>query len=149
MGTTLVVCTISKDMVYVDNVGDSRLYAYSDELMQVTIDHSVVEELYRAGQITETEKRHHPDKNMITRAIGVEGFIDMDFFPIKRSGIKYVLICSDGLTKMLTDIEIEGLLKKEAAVEETVNFLTQRALDNGGKDNVTVILVDLESGVGQ
>lgn len=149
MGTTVVVCSVYPERIYIANIGDSRLYTYGQVLSQITVDHSFVEELYRAGQITEVEMRHHPDKNMITRALGVEGSVESDFFDISRQGISHVLLCTDGLTKLATDREIEGILKKEISIEATVNYLTQRALDNGGKDNITVILTELESEVAQ
>jgi len=146
MGTTMVISTIYKDIVYVANVGDSRLYTIGKEFEQVTVDHSVVEELYRAGHITEVEKNHHPNRNMITRAIGVEGDVHADFFAVRTDALTHVLICTDGLTKMVTDLELGGLFNRGYDLEELVNALNQTALDHGGDDNITIILVDLESG---
>jgi len=115
------------------------------ELKQVTVDHSVVEELYRAGHITEVERNHHPDRNMITRAIGVEGSITADVFSERTEDLSYVLLCTDGLTKMVTDLELEGLFNRGYKLEELLNALNQTAIDHGGKDNITMILIDLES----
>lgn len=147
MGTTVVICTVADGLIHVANVGDSRLYALGEQLNQITIDHSVVEELYRAGHITEVEKRHHPDRNMITRAMGVQGSVEAECFTVKAEGIHQILLCTDGLTKMMTDLEIEGLLTKGTSLETTVTALIRTALDNGGIDNVTVVLADLLGGV--
>ncbi len=145
MGTTVVVATVFGESLYTANVGDSRLYAVGEELNQVTVDHSVVEELYRAGHISEVERHHHPDKNMITRAIGVEDPVMVDFFTIPAKEHTYFMLCTDGLTKMVSDIEIKGWFNKSRNVEAIVTGLTDTAIGHGGKDNITVIVVDLES----
>ena len=148
MGTTMVAASVFGDSVLVGNVGDSRLYTYGEGIRQITIDHSVVEELYRAGQITETEKFHHPDRNMITRAIGVDDRVEMDFFTVEKKSCRLVLVCSDGLTKMMTDLEIEQVLKGQGSLRDKVENLVAAALRNGGRDNITVILIDLQEEVG-
>lgn len=147
MGTTLVVATVFKNDVYIANVGDSRLYTMGAYLRQVTIDHSVVEELYRAGHISEVEKIHHPDRNMITRAIGVEGNIDADFFAVSSEETKYVLLCTDGLTKMVSDVELEQQFNAVLSSEDLTHKLKDLAIRHGGNDNITVIVIDLKSEV--
>lgn len=149
MGTTVVVCTITEGHVHVGNVGDSRLYVVDEKLKQITVDHSVVEELFQAGHITEVEKHHHPDKNMITRAVGVEGRVQMDYFAVPTEGISGVMLCTDGLTKMLTDLEIENCFNKESEVNALVEKLVSTAIERGGRDNITIIVVDLEREVQQ
>ncbi len=149
MGTTIVFMSAFDDALYVGNVGDSRFYAIGDVMEQITVDHSVVEELYRAGHISETEKYHHPDRNMITRALGVENQVSMDFFEVDIEAITYGLVCSDGLTKMMTDTQIHEIIRQSDGLEETVVTLRDAAIQNGGKDNVTLILIDLGEAVGQ
>ena len=98
MGTTMVVATIVDQYAYVANVGDSRLYVISDGIQQITRDHSLVQEMVRMGEISEEEARNHPDKNIITRALGAEKTVDVDFFDLKLEKDCTILICSDGLS---------------------------------------------------
>lgn len=147
MGTTLVICTLQDGMLHVANVGDSRLYIAKsqdpkDQLTQVTMDHSVVEELYRAGHITEVQKHHHPDGHMITRAIGVDRLVEVDTFKVSMEGIDFVLLCSDGLSKMLSDREIAKIIRQHETLEEAGNALVEAALSRGGKDNITLIIIE-------
>lgn len=143
MGTTLVACTVSEDVVYVVNVGDSRMYLKSEAFEQVTMDHSVVEELYRAGHITEEQRFTHPDRNVITRAIGAESTVAVDYFSESVSGDDLILMCSDGLNKMIHDSTICSLLEKEESLESKANTLIDGAKDLGGSDNITVVLVNV------
>ena len=126
----------------VANVGDSRLYIVGDEIRQITRDHSLVEEMVRMGGLGREEARNHPDKNIITRAIGARDTIEIDFFHEELKSGDIVLMCSDGLTNMLEDEEIKSILQGEGAMEEKVKRLIGAANENGGKDNITVILVD-------
>lgn len=144
MGTTMVAMSVFGDRILVGNVGDSRLYVVSSDLKQVTVDHSVVEELFRAGAITEVEKYHHPDRNMITRAMGVDVTVNMDFFQLYKGECSMVLMCSDGLTKMLTDEEIRNVIGNASSVQEKAEKLLAASVRNGGQDNITIILVDLQ-----
>ena len=144
MGTTFVACVIDETTVNAINVGDSRLYAYREELVQITEDHSVVEELYRAGKISEVERVHHPDRNMITRAIGVASDIEVDLFRCAYDEETRILLCSDGLTKMMTDLEISKVLSDERDVILAGDKLMRVALERGGHDNVTLILIGEE-----
>lgn len=141
MGTTMVVCTVIGHYAYVANVGDSRLYVWDDGLEQITVDHSLVEEMVRMGELTEDEARLHPDKNIITRALGVDNDIKIDFFDYKLKEDSLLLMCSDGLTNMVEKSVIEEEMRKDISLEEKTKNLIRMANENGGKDNIAVILV--------
>ena len=143
MGTTMVVATIVKDTLYVANVGDSRLYLIGDTIRQITRDHSLVEEMIRAGGITREEGRYHPDKNVITRAIGVEERVAIDFFDVQMKKDDTLLLCTDGLSNMLTDKERERIIKEESSLRMAGKRLVEAANRNGGSDNITALLVRL------
>ena len=121
MGTTLVAATVSEGCLYVANVGDSRLYLIREHIRQVTKDHSLVEEMVRLGELTEEQARNHPDKNVITRAVGVYPEVRIDFFDEDLEGEDTILLCSDGLSNMVTDDAMEGIVKscKESAGSST------------------------------
>ena len=142
MGTTLVACTVCGDELLVANVGDSRLYNYKDGFKQVTVDHSLVEEMVRAGTLDRKYARIHPERNVITRAVGAEQYMDVDFFRLPLSDCGLILMCSDGLTSMIDDDEIESVLANAVSLEEKAAELISRANEAGGKDNISVILVD-------
>ena len=143
MGTTCVLCTIDGSRLQVANIGDSRLYiAGKDGMRQVTVDHSLVEEMVLAGGISEASARIHPDKNIITRAIGAENGLNIDFFAAQLNEGELVLMCTDGLTNMVEDRRISAVLKEEATLEEKVRKLVSEANRNGGRDNITALLVD-------
>lgn len=144
MGTTMVACTFQEDMMYVANIGDSRLYLIRDKIEQITDDHSLVEELVKNGNLTESEARVHPQKNIITRALGTENLVSADFFevPVKTGDI--ILLCSDGLSNMLDDDDMEYILKHSDTLEKAGGTLISRANQNGGEDNITAVLVKIE-----
>ncbi|MBQ1368694.1 MAG: Stp1/IreP family PP2C-type Ser/Thr phosphatase [Firmicutes bacterium] len=148
MGTTFVAVTVCGNYLYCINVGDSRMYRLkqSEEtpltLDRVTIDHSVVEMLLRSGAITEEEARVHPQKNMVTRAIGIDETVEIDDYVIETSDLKRILLCSDGLSNMLPDLEILKELSAEKSVEETADRLVDRANEAGGKDNISVVVIE-------
>ena len=142
MGTTLVGCTICGDELLVANVGDSRLYNYRDGFEQITVDHSLVEEMVRAGTLDRKYARIHPERNVITRAIGAEDHVSVDFFRLPLSECGLILMCSDGLTSMIDDDEIERVLAQGGTLEERASALIARANEAGGKDNISVILID-------
>ncbi len=141
MGTTMVAASIVGGYAYIANVGDSRLYLISDQLTQVTQDHSLVEEMVRLGELTPEEARNHPDKNIITRAIGTGEEVRIDFFDLKLEEGSMLLMCSDGLTNMVDDETIFTIVKN---VEHPgkAQALVDQANANGGKDNIAVILID-------
>ncbi len=143
MGTTLVAMTLVGDYVYTANVGDSRLYVYSGGVLrQVTRDHSLVEEMVRMGEITPEEAKHHPDKNIITRALGTVPDLAADFFDFKVGSGDLILMCSDGLTNMVEDDAIEEVLRRNSSPKEKTGRLIELANANGGKDNIAVIIID-------
>ncbi len=144
MGTTVVAATCLGDKyLEVANVGDSRLYVVNDrKIEQITRDHSLVEEMVRLGGIDRASARSHPDKNIITRAVGAKDRVDVDFFHVELEPGDIVLMCSDGLTNMLEDKEIHMILSREVSVEERAEELVEAANQNGGKDNIAVIIVE-------
>jgi len=141
MGTTVVVATIVGHYMYVANVGDSRLYLIRDDIRQITKDHSLVEEMVRRGKLRKEEARNHPNKNVITRAIGAEKDVVIDFFDLRLRKEDIVLLCSDGLSNMLEDEEIRNIVKSDEGIEKIAKELITAANRNGGKDNITVVLV--------
>ena len=142
MGTTVVVATVMGKYLQVANVGDSRLYIVNEEIKQITRDHSLVEEMVRMGGIDRQEARNHPDKNIITRAIGVGDKVEVDFFSAELKPGDIILMCSDGLTNMLEDEEIREILRKSDSLREKAGELVEKANKNGGKDNITVVLIE-------
>ena len=142
MGTTIVAATIIGNKLLAANVGDSRLYIVNDEeITQVTKDHSYVAEMVRIGRIKKSEAKHHPDKNKITRAVGVFPTVDVDFFEVELKEKDIILLCSDGLTNMVEDEEIKAIVSARNEWEEKITTLIETANKNGGTDNITVALV--------
>lgn len=144
MGTTVVAATCLGDKyLEVANVGDSRLYVVNDrKIEQITRDHSLVEEMIRMGGIDRASARSHPDKNIITRAIGARDTVEVDFFNVELHPGDIVLMCSDGLTNMLEDGEIHRILGGRESVEEKAEELVKAANNNGGRDNIAVIIIE-------
>lgn len=141
MGTTCVAATIVDDVMYVANVGDSRLYLIDDEITQVTKDHSLVAEMVRVGSIKAEDAKKHPDKNIITRAIGASKDVEIDFFEVELKDEDTILMCSDGLTNMVDDDEILRIVKSKDKAEDIAEELIKMANHNGGKDNIGVVVV--------
>ena len=142
MGTTVVAATCMDDVLYVANVGDSRLYLINQEIKQITRDHSLVEEMIQMGGIKREQARSHPDKNIITRAIGAQSDVKVDFFQVKLQEHDMILMCTDGLTNMLEDEEIRMVLGGQRDIAGKAEALVNAANNNGGKDNIAVILVE-------
>ena len=128
--------------LWVANVGDSRLYVVGEKIRQITRDHSLVEEMIRMGGIDRGAARNHPDKNIITRAIGATDKVNIDFFMVELVPGEIVLMCSDGLTNMLEDEEIRMILNGQRDVVEKAEELVKAANNNGGKDNIAVVLIE-------
>lgn len=143
MGTTLVVCTIIGESMYVANVGDSRLYLYDGKLSQITRDHSLVEEMVALGKLNRDEARRHEKKNVITRAIGGAKEVMADFFEAELTAGNRIIMCSDGLSNMVDDSEIEEIISSGLDIEDKTRKLLDRANENGGKDNIAVVIVEL------
>ena len=141
MGTTMVLVTIIDDYAYVANVGDSRLYLIEDQILQITKDHSLVQEMVRRGLITKEEAREHPDKNIITRVLGIGPEIEVDFFDIHLKENSVLLLCSDGLSNMVSDEDIWRIVNTSREMKEAGMRLVSLANENGGKDNIAVVLV--------
>ena len=149
MGTTLVIAAISGNELTVANVGDSRLYLIEgSSIKQLTQDHSLVAEMVRMGQIDEQEARRRPDKNIITRAIGISEVIHADFFKSKVKSKEFVLLCSDGLSNMLEDSEMLSAVTGSEPLEKKTSMLIDLANQKGGKDNISVIIIEPENEVG-
>ena len=141
MGTTIVVTTIIEQYAYTANVGDSRLYLLDDKLCQITKDNSLVEEMVRTGEITEEEAKVHPDRPIITRAVGAADEVAVDFFDYQVPPDATILMCSDGLSNMVPDEEIQRILAMPSDLSTKTSDLIDEANENGGKDNIAVILV--------
>ena len=142
MGTTVVAATCLDNILLVANVGDSRLYIINEDIKQITQDHSLVEEMVRMGGLAPEQARNHPDKNIITRAIGATSQVEADFFRVELVKGDIILMCSDGLTNMLEDNEIETILKGQTNTVDKAEELVKAANSNGGKDNIAVILIE-------
>ncbi len=143
MGTTLVIATIVENMIYIANVGDSRLYFIDDDIHQITRDHSYVEDLVSLGKIDKDEARTHVKKNIITRAVGIDDDVDADYFEVQYESGDKILMCSDGLTNMTEDVTIKTIVNGDGTIEEKTKKLVDTANQNGGKDNITVVLIEL------
>lgn len=141
MGTTVVAATLMGKYLQIANVGDSRLYVINDSIKQITRDHSLVEEMVRMGGIDRESARNHPDKNIITRAVGVSEEVEVDFFTVELMKEDTILLCSDGLTNMLTDEEILMIMSGQRDIVEQAGKLVDAANEKGGKDNISVVLV--------
>lgn len=146
MGTTATVAIIDWPTMYIGHVGDSRLYIYSSEtIKQLTKDHSIVGEMLRNGEISDEEADNHPQKNIITKAVGTHESIIADFSEIELEDGFIVLVCSDGLTNMLKKDEIEEIISRH---QEDLCFaseeLVKKANASGGLDNITVILIKFD-----
>ena len=142
MGTTLVALTILEDKILVANVGDSRLYIINSETHQITRDHSLVQEMVRMGEMDEMTAKVHPDKNIITRAIGADSEITVDFFEETIVPGDEILMCSDGLTNMIEDEDIRHIILSQRDIAEKAEKLVKTANENGGRDNITVIVIE-------
>ncbi len=143
MGTTVVAATVIGDLLHVANIGDSRLYVIDHEaIRQITRDHSLVEEMVRLGEMDKAAAKVHPDKNIITRAIGVTRELAVDFFEVELRPGDMILLCSDGLTNMVEDEEIKEIVLEQKNIVEKAEKLINTANENGGKDNITVVLIE-------
>lgn len=141
MGTTLVGAFVQGREASILNVGDSRAYLFDGEtLRQVSEDHSYVEEMRRLGRISAEDARTHPQKNLITRAVGVDATVDGDLFEVELRDTDILLLCSDGLTGMVEDEKIAEVLAKAGTLEDKGRELLTLALEGGGRDNITVAL---------
>ncbi len=142
MGTTVVAASCLGKYLQIANVGDSRLYVIGNEIKQITKDHSLVEEMIRMGGIDRAAAKNHPDKNIITRAIGANDTVEIDFFTVELRPGEKVLMCSDGLSNMLEDDEIRRIVQGDGSIEGRAKELVSAANARGGRDNISVILIE-------
>jgi protein phosphatase len=144
MGTTLTLAKVHDGEISLAHVGDSRAYRMRDgELSQLTRDHSLVAELERSGQITPEAAEHHPQRSIITRALGPEPDVEVDTYTLAGRDGDLFLICSDGLTSMISDEEVTSILRSAESLDAAADALVRAANQSGGKDNITVILFRL------
>ncbi|MBO5929715.1 MAG: Stp1/IreP family PP2C-type Ser/Thr phosphatase [Clostridia bacterium] len=142
MGTTITACVAENKYVTVVQVGDSRLYQIrKNSITQITKDHSLVELLVENGEITKEEAKSHPQKNIITRAVGTEKTVESDVYEFKTKKDDVILLCSDGLVNMVEDETILSVVSTAKNLEEAANTLVSEAEAAGGTDNITVILI--------
>ncbi|MGI6777032.1 MAG: Stp1/IreP family PP2C-type Ser/Thr phosphatase [Acetivibrionales bacterium] len=142
MGTTLIIAIFYEGKVFVGHIGDSRAYLIRDgNMVQITTDHSYVEELVRNGSLTREEAENHPQKNIITRALGCSQEMQIDTYLCDLLENDYVLLCTDGLTNMLTEKEIMEIILNAPNLQLACQNLVDSANENGGYDNITVIAV--------
>ena len=145
MGTTLVSLWLDDNRTLLCNVGDSRAYLFRQGcLKQMTRDHSLVAEMVRDGTLTAEEARVHPQRNMITRAVGTMSVVKADIFTADRQDGDVWLLCSDGLSNLVRDEEMESVLRLSASGDERIDTLIGLALARGGNDNITLVIVDCE-----
>ena len=151
MGTTLTAAMVVGDEVSLGHVGDSRCYRLrDDQLEQMTKDHSLVAELERTGQITPEAAEHHPQRSIITRALGPEPDVEVDTYTLAGKPGDVFLLCSDGLTGMISDEDVSAILRGNDSLEAAADELIKAANQNGGKDNITVVMFRLgEDGAGE
>lgn len=140
MGTTVVCAIVKNKKAFIAHAGDSRAYIYDGELKQVTTDHSVVQRLLDCGQITKEEAEHHPYKNRITRAIGVDKSIDIDFDEIDLDDDEVLILCTDGLSNYVSDDEMINEVQ-DGKYYAFADRLVRKANNNGGGDNITVVAI--------
>lgn len=141
MGTTLVATLITKDKILIANVGDSSCYGIKgEEIVKITKDHSLVQELVDCGSISSEEAINHPQKNVITRAIGTEKNVDVDIFEVSVNKYDFFLMCSDGLSNEVNLDIIKSYNLEETELQNICEKLVDRAKLNGGRDNITVML---------
>lgn len=139
MGTTVVCAVVTNGVAYIAHAGDSRAYALSGEkVYQLTRDHSVVQELVERGQITELEAKNHPRKNVITRALGVDSELKVDYCEYDLNDNDIIILCTDGFTNFVDDDEFLNIVKNNTYYE-IADLLVSKANENGGGDNITVV----------
>lgn len=148
MGTTLVAAICTDDFATVANVGDSRCYILNENgFKQITEDHSLVNELVKTGIISKEDAEHHPRKNVVLKALGTEEKIEADIKTILIEDGDYLLLCSDGLSDKITEVQMKEILEDEDAIEEKAQKLIEMANQNGGEDNITLIIIEVSSDV--
>ena len=141
MGTTMVAAVAVDDRLYVANIGDSRLYSIENDIKQITMDHSLVEEMIRSGELERKKGRNHPEKNIITKAMGSKEEVIPDFFEVEIHPGEKFLLCSDGLSNMVEDDEIRDIIVDNVRLDDIAEALIDRANYYGGTDNISVVII--------
>ncbi|MFS1513270.1 Stp1/IreP family PP2C-type Ser/Thr phosphatase [Chengkuizengella sp. SCS-71B] len=142
MGTTVVVALATDELILIAHIGDSRAYKYTEEaIIQLTEDHSLVNELLKSGQISPEEAEQHPRRNLLTRALGTEEYVNIEIHRHEWLQHDLLMLCSDGLSSLVNQQDMVHILMKEQNIEVTANELIQHALEAGGDDNITVVLL--------
>lgn len=141
MGTTITACSIREEVIEIANVGDSCCFGIDDnEIVKLTKDHSLVQELIDSGSLTEEEGKNHPKKNIITRALGTSKDVIVDIFKVEKNKFKIFLLCSDGLTNEISREDIFNIVKNSTNLNEASDNLISLSKERGGRDNITVLL---------
>lgn len=144
MGTTLTAAMLEGERLLIAQVGDSRAYLlHKGHLQQITRDHSLMADLIEAGQITPEEARVHPNRSVITRAIGSDIHMRPDIYELNADAGDRILLCSDGLSSMISNNAIESIMRRQSDAQHCADELVTAALENGGADNVTVVVADV------
>ena len=145
MGTTMVLAVMTDSFLLFGNIGDSSGYVIkNDKLHKITIDHTLVNLLVKSGELTEEEAKDHPRKNVLMKALGATKDVEMDIFNVEL-GIQGILLCSDGLTNMLTDDQIVKVLNTDASIEDKLKKLVFKSNNRGGSDNISIALLYKEA----
>ncbi|KAF1300874.1 MULTISPECIES: Stp1/IreP family PP2C-type Ser/Thr phosphatase [Enterococcus] len=144
MGTTVVAVILFDDQFTLGHVGDSRVYLFREgELIQLTEDHSLVNELVKSGEITKEMAANHPRRNVLTRSVGMPGEVEVDVDTHFLAVDDYLLLASDGLTNMVSEAEITEVLASDLVLDEKIQVLIDKANAAGGVDNITVLLIEI------
>jgi protein phosphatase len=144
MGTTIVMALITKDFLLYGNIGDSSGYALKNQkLYKITSDHTLVNLLVKSGELTEEEAKDHPRKNVLMRALGASMTVEMDIFDVETD-VQGIFLCSDGLTNMLDDDQIEKVLNSDLPIDDKLQKLINKANNRGGTDNISVAYLEKE-----
>ncbi|MCI9598528.1 MAG: Stp1/IreP family PP2C-type Ser/Thr phosphatase [Firmicutes bacterium] len=144
MATTAVIACVKDDTAYIINIGDSRAYLYrGGRIMQITVDHTYVNELLKTGMITTEEAKNHSQKNVITRALGAEPAVMADFFQASVEKGDILMLCSDGLYGEVPERKLEEILDRQNPMPETCARLVEEAIRSGGRDNITVVCLKI------
>lgn len=145
MGTTIVTAALLEESVVLANIGDSRAYLVrEDRLMQLTEDHSLVNELVKSGEITKEMAANHPRKNVLTRSLGMPKTVEVDVTSHAWLPNDYILLCSDGLTNMVLEADMLEIIHSERSLKEKVTTLITAANEAGGLDNITVLIIHFD-----
>jgi protein phosphatase len=148
MGTTIVAALVKQDNAIIGHVGDSRAYKITEGVItQLTNDHTLVNELVKSGQLSADEAAHHPRRNVLTRAVGTDSHVDIDIQAVEWSPQDVLLLCSDGLSNMVSEQQmLQTVTTEQLGLEARADHLIQLALHAGGDDNITVVLLQEADG---